>query len=162
MRAWWATMAPRERVLIAVAAVLTLIVVGWQFMLVPSVAARAEAQANLDEADRAVAQIQESYVLKRAQGVVAASNARPTSASLDDFKAAVTGAAGDFGLAIARLQGNDTSNIRLVFDNADPRLIFLWLEDVQAKHSAQITRFNMEQAGSGMVRVNVDLVAGGL
>lgn len=155
-------MAPRERLLISVAAVLTVIVVGWQFVWVPTMNAKAEAKANLDQADRTLAQIQEGYVLKRAQGAAAASGARPSSASIEQFKAAVTGSAGDIGLAIARLQGNDETSVRLVFEDSDPRLIFLWLEDIYAKHSAQVTRFNMEQAGNGLVRVNVDLVAGGL
>jgi general secretion pathway protein M len=161
MTQWWENMAPRERLLIAIAGVLTVIVVGWQFVLVPTMSARAEAEARLDEADRTLAQIQENYVLKRAQGAANASQAQTVSGNIEVFKAAVTGSAGDIGLAIARLQGNDTTTVRLVFENSDPRLVFLWLEDIQAKHSAQVTRFNMEQAGNGLVRVNVDLVAGG-
>jgi len=162
MSNWWQNMAPRERLLIAIAGVLTLLIVGWQFVFVPTVSARAEARANLDQADRTLAEIQESYVFKRARGAASAVDAQSSIGNIEQFKAAVTGSAGDMGLAIARLQGNDTTSVRLVFENSDPRMIFLWLEDIQAKHSAQITRFNMEQAGSGLVRVNVDLVAGGL
>ncbi|MEL7113212.1 MAG: type II secretion system protein GspM [Pseudomonadota bacterium] len=162
MSAWWSGMEARERLLIAIAALLTMLVVIWQFVLVPGMRANAEARANLADADRTLSRIQESYMLKRAIGSAAPTNARPTSASIEDFKAAVTGSAGDIGLSISRLQGDDTTSVRLVFENADPRMIFLWLEDVQAKHSGQVTRFNMEQAGGGLVRVNVDLVAGGL
>ncbi|MCR9269592.1 MAG: type II secretion system protein M [Hyphomonadaceae bacterium] len=162
MSAWWSGLETRERLLIAIAATLTLLVVIWQFVLVPSVNARAEARANLEEADRDLSRIQESYMLKRAIGAASPTNARPTSASIEDFKAAVTGSASDIGLSISRLQGDDSASVRLVFENADPRLVFLWLEDIQAKHGGQVSRFNMEQAGGGMVRVNVDLVAGGL
>lgn len=162
MSQWWQNMAPRERLLIATAGALTVLLVAWQFVFVPTMAARAEARVNLDIADRTLSQIQETYVLKRAQGAASANSARIASGNIDDFKSAVTGSAGDIGLAIARLQGDDTTSVRLIFENSDPRLIFLWLEDVQAKHSAQVTRFNMEQAGNGLVRVNVDLVAGGL
>ncbi len=162
MKTWWETMAPRERLLIAIAGVLTALVIGWQFVWAPSQTARAEAKVRLHEADRTLAQIQERYGLKRAQGAAAPTNARPTSASIDDFKAAITGAAGDIGLAIARLQGDDGNTVRLIFEDVDPRMIFLWLESVQANHSGQVTRFNMEQAGGGLVRVSVDLAAGGL
>ncbi len=162
MNRWWQTMAPRERLLIAIAAGLTVLIVAWQFVFVPTMNARAEARAGLDDADRVLSQIQENYVLKRAQGAVNASNVSGGSGNIEEFKSAVTGSAGDIGLAIARLQGNDTTSVRLIFENSDPRLIFLWLEDIHAKHSAQVTRFNMEQAGNGLVRVNVDLVAGGL
>jgi general secretion pathway protein M len=161
MMAWWKTMAPRERLLIAIAGILSVIIIGWQFVLVPSVAAHAEAEMRLNEADRTLAQIQERYGLQRALGSAASTNARPTSANIEDFKAAVTGAAGDVGLAIARLQGNDTSSVRLLFENVDPRLIFVWLESVQVNHSGQVTRFNMEQSGGGLVRASVDLAPGG-
>ena len=161
MTDWWTGMEARERLLIAVAAGLTVLVVIWQFALVPSLNARAEARANLEDVDRNLSRIQESYMRKRAVGSAAAS-ARPTSASIDDFKAKVTESAGNMGLSIARLQGDDTNAVRLVFENVDPRLVFLWLEDVQASHSGQVTRFNMEQAGGGLVRVNVDLQAGGV
>ena len=162
MTAWWSTMVPRERFLISIAGILTAIVIGWQFVLVPSLEARAEARLRLDEADRTLAQIQERYGLRRALGAATPSDARPRSSSIDDFKAAITGSAGNIGLAITRLQGNDGNSVRLIFEDVDPRLIFLWLESVQANHSAQVTRFNMEQAGGDQVRVSVDLVAGGL
>ena len=162
MKAWWTSMAARERLLIAIAGILTVFVVGWQFVLVPSIAARAEAEVRLDEADRTLARIQERYGLQRALGAAAPTNARPTSASIEDFKAAITGAAGEVGLAIARLQGNDSSSVRLIFEDVDPRLIFVWLESVQANHAGQVTRFNMEQAGGGLVRATVDLVPGGV
>ena len=162
MSTWWETLAPRERLLIVTAGVLTALVVLWQFILVPSLSANAEARARLADADRSVARLQEAYGLQRALGSASATNARPTSANLDEFKAAVTDAAGQRGLAIARLQGNDTTSVRLIFEDADPRLVFLWLEDVQANYSGQVTRFNMEQAGGRAVRVSVDLVPGGL
>jgi type II secretory pathway component PulM len=161
MSAWWASMAPRERLLIAVAGILTVVIVGWQFVLVPTMAARAEAEVRLNEADRSVARIQERYGLQRALGAAAPTNARPTSASIEDFKAAVTGTAGNVGLSIARLQGNDSTSVRLIFEDVEPRLIFVWLESVQANQSGQVTRFNMEQAGGGLVRASVDLVPGG-
>ena len=162
MISWWQKMAPRERLLIGAAGLLTGLIVVWQFVFVPTMTTHAEARANLDETDRVLSQIQENYVSKRADGAASAVNARTESGSVDEFKSAVTGSAGNIGLSIARLQGDDTSNVRLVFENSDPRLIFLWLEDVNAKHSAQVMRFSMEQAGNGLVRVNVDLAAGGL
>nr|WP_070959621.1 type II secretion system protein GspM [Hyphomonas sp. Mor2] len=161
MKAWWKNMAPRERALIAIAGVLTAIVVAWQLVLVPSLQARAEAEVRLSESDRSLARIQERYGMQRALGAAAPTNARATSGSLEDFKAAITGAASDAGLAIARLQGNDSTSVRLIFEDVDPRLVFIWLESVQANQSGQVTRFNMEQAGGGNVRVSVDLAPGG-
>ena len=162
MNQWWTQLAPRERQLIAVAGALTALILGWQLLFQPMMKARAEARASLETADRQLSQIQEEFMRQRARGSASSSSAQPTPNGIDAFKAAVTGSAGDIGLSIARLQGNDTSSVRLVFENADPRLIFVWLEDVQAKHAAQVARFSMEQAGAGLVRANIDLVAGGL
>lgn len=162
MMAWWTNLADRERLLISVAGILTALVLVWQFVLVPASNARSEARAGLEEADQDLSRIQEAYMRNRAIGASSATNARSTSASIEDFKAAVTGSAGDIGLSIARLQGDDGTSLRLVFENVDPRLVFLWLEDIRNKQSAQVTRLTMEQAGRGLVRVNVDLVAGGL
>ncbi len=162
MTGWWNNMAPRERILIWVAGLLTVIVISWQFVLVPSLNAHSEASLRLHEADRTLAQIQENYGLKRALGAAAPSDVRGGAANIEDFKAAITGSAANVGLAIARLQGNDDTTVRLIFEDVDPRMIFVWLESVQANHSAQVTRFNMEQAGAGQVRVSIDLVAGGL
>ena len=162
MMAWWSNLADRERLLISVAGILTALVLVWQFVLVPASNARSEARTSLEEADQDLSRIQEAYMRNRAIGASMATNALSTSASIEDFKAAVTGSAGDIGLSIARLQGDDGTSVRLVFENADPRLVFLWLEDIRSKQSAQVTRLTMEQAGGGLVRVNVDLVAGGL
>ena len=162
MMTWWSDLETRERLLIMVAAMITAIVVVWQFLLVPTLNNHAEARATLEESDRTLSRIQENYMRKRAQGAASPANAGPAVASIEDFKARVTGAASDMGLSIARLQGDNTTYVRLVFENADPRMIFLWLEDIQAKHNGQVSRLNMEQAGGGRVRVNVDLVAGGL
>ncbi len=162
MTNWWSGLEARERLLIMVAAMLTAIVLVWQFVLVPTLNTRAEARAMLEESDRTLSRIQENYMRKRAQGAASPANVGPAVASIEDFKARVTGAASDMGLSIARLQGDNTTYVRLVFENADPRMIFLWLEDIQAKHNGQVSRLNMEQAGGGRVRVNVDLIAGGL
>ncbi|MEO1305644.1 MAG: type II secretion system protein GspM [Pseudomonadota bacterium] len=162
MSDWWSNLAARERVLIAIAGLLTVIVIGWQFVLLPTMTARAEASVRLAEADRTLSRIQQSYILQRAIGAASPINARPTSSGIDEFRASITSSASEIGLAIARLQGNDPSSVRLVFEDADPRLIFLWLENIQARYSAQIVRFSMDQAGSGLVRVNVDVAPGGL
>ncbi|MEL7540178.1 MAG: type II secretion system protein GspM [Pseudomonadota bacterium] len=85
MMNWWQNMAPRERILIGVAVILTVIIVAWQFVFMPTMNARDEARANLDEADRVLSQIQENYVFKRAQGAASANNARATSGNIEDF-----------------------------------------------------------------------------
>ena len=48
MTSWWSGLDDRERLLISIAAILTALVVLWQFALVPTTNARSAARAYLD------------------------------------------------------------------------------------------------------------------
>ncbi|MEM8617881.1 MAG: hypothetical protein AAGF20_13220, partial [Pseudomonadota bacterium] len=69
----------------------------------------------------------------------------------------------DAGLAIARLQGSNTNDqVGLVFEAVDPRLVFYWLDDIERRLGAEVTRLSMDPAGGGRVRVSVEIRAGGM
>ena len=157
MSAWWTELAPRERLLIALAGGLLAMVIVWQFLLVPTLATRAEARADLARASLTLSQLQEAYMARRASGLVEAVTPGQASVSGEAFKVLVTRAASDKGLSIARLQGGDGASVGLVFERADPRLVFYWLEEVETRLGGRVTRLTIEQAESGMVRVSVDI-----
>lgn len=160
MKTWWTGLAQRERLLIGIAAAMTVIVVIWQFMLVPAAAARAEAKASLEQADTTLARLQEAYARKRATGYSQAATSNVSSLTGDAFKTAVTTAASEKGLSISRIQGGNENTIGLVFEDSDPRFIFFWLEDVETRLGGTVSRLVMEQSGGGRVRVSVDVTAG--
>lgn len=159
MSAWWAGLDSREKRLIQIAIGLTIIVIFWQFALNPALQARADARTNWAEADLRLAQLQEGYIAKRARGGVRARQTTQPSYTGDAFKMAVTRSATDKGLAIARLQGSGEETVGLVFEAADPRFIFFWLDDVENRLGGQISRLSIEQAGNGRVRARVDVQA---
>ena len=161
MSTWWAGLAPRERALVAIAAIMTVVVALWQFVLVPARQANAAARAELAAADLALVRIQEAYVRQRAFNSANTSGFTSEAIGDENFKLAITQAAGSAGLSIDRLQTVDGFDVRLVIERADPRLVFFWLEDVQTRFNGQASRLTLEQAGEGRVRVNVDLVPGG-
>ena len=158
MTAWWQGLADRERLLIQVAAGLTGVILLWQFMLNPVMNARADARIELAQLDQDLSRLQEAYVAKRARGTVQFLPEIQSEYTGDAFKMAVTRSASERGLSISRLQGQDET-IGLVFESADPRFIFFWLEDVETRLGGQVNRLVMEQSGGGLVRARVDLRA---
>jgi general secretion pathway protein M len=161
MMSWLKGLDRRERWLVSLAATLTGLVIIWQFVVVPATAAHQEARAELAEADTNLARLQEAYMRKRAKGVSLASNVAGNQLTGDAFKTAVTNAASEKGLSISRLQGGSGATVGLVFEQADPRFIFFWLEDVETRLNGTVTRLVIEQAGGGRVRASIDVSPGG-
>ncbi|MEM9939201.1 MAG: type II secretion system protein GspM [Pseudomonadota bacterium] len=154
MTDWWDGLAMRERVLVITAAALTVIFVLWQFILVPSFTAQERARADLVQARTILTRVQEAYGRQRASHENASANLAATSS--DALKAQVTNAARDKGLAIARLQTGGDGSISLLFETADPRLFFFWLEEVETRLGGRVSRLTIEQSGGGNIRANVE------
>lgn len=161
MKTWWTGLAPRERLLIAVAGVLLALVIVWQFIIVPVRRAHSDATAQLQTSNQMLSRLQEEYMQLRAVGGLETVQPERQGVSAEAFKTSVTRAATDKGLSIARLQGGDGSNVGLVFERADPRLVFLWLEEVETRLGGQVIRLTMEQVDAGLVRVSVDIEGAG-
>ena len=159
MTDWWAGLAMRERVLVMTAAALPVLFVLWQFVLLPSFAAQDRARADLLQAQTVLTRVQEAYGRQRANHEGVPANLAVTSP--DALKAQVTNAASDKGLAISRLQTGADGSISLLFVNADPRLFFFWLEEVETRLGARVSRLTIEQAGGGNIRANVDFEGAG-
>ncbi len=159
MKAWWENLAARERALITIAGGLTALVILWQLILVPTLANRADARVDLAQSDQTLTRVKDAYMAKRANGELLAASPAPgqSGVSNEAFKAQVTRSASDKGLSITRLQGGASNGVGVVFERADPRLLFLWLEDVETRLGGQVTRMTMEQAGDGAVRLSVDI-----
>ena len=157
MSTWWTGLEQRERALIQIAIGLTLLVGFWQFALNPALSARSDARADLVSMDTQLARLQEGYIAKRARGGVVAPSVDAPEYRGDAFKMAVTRSATDKGLAITRLQGSAEESVGLVFESADPRFIFFWLEDVETRLGGRILRLTLEQTGNGLVRARVDV-----
>lgn len=163
MEAWWQGLAPRERLLLTIAAVLSALVIVWQFMLVPTVKARDAARVRYTATSATLAGVQEAYMARYVSGKVsAASVAGPqTGLSGDAFKAALTTSATQKGLSISRLQGAENEAVSVLIEAADPRLVLFWLDDVVSRLGGRVLRLSLEQAGNAQVRLSVDLAGGG-
>ena len=152
MMRWWSGLAQREQILVATAAVLTVLFGLWQFMLVPTFAAQDRARSDLLQARTVLSRVQEAYGRQRASYESVSANLAATSS--DALKAEVTRTARDKGLAIARLQTGDDGTISLLFESADPRVFFFWLEEAETRLGGRVARLTKEQAGGGNIRAN--------
>ncbi len=162
MRGWWDGLDLRERVLVAVAASLTLLVVVWQFILVPTLDARTDARITADRATSQLNRIQEAYITQRASDpALVASTRNSNVANGDALKAAITQSAQQKGIAIARLQGGRGEPIGVVVERVEPQLAFFWLEEVETRLGGTITRLTLEQTGGQTVRLSADIVGTG-
>lgn len=158
MSEWWRGLEDRERILLAVAGVLTALVVVLQFILMPVFEQQRSMQAELDRAADQLNHIERAYLQGRALGAVTATATREMI-SEDAFKAAITQSASEKGLSITRLQSGATT-VGVMIEQADPRLVFFWLEDLERRIGAAIVSLSVEQASGERVRVNVELSRG--
>lgn len=161
MSDWWSSLSLRERAMVAVAGGLTLLIVFWQFMLIPTLNAKAAARADLLEASQTLTRVQQVYMRNLNSGALSVgANDQPVQ-SIEAFKSQVTQAASEKGLSISRLQAGNDTTISLVLERVDPRLLFLWLEEVETRLAGQINRLAIDQSGDGTVRLSVDIERAG-
>lgn len=159
MRSWWLGLASRERILVGTAGLLSVFVVLVQFVIVPSLDQRAALRADVETTTVRLERTERAYQRDRATGFRNAASASVIAAQGEDLKAQITQSAREKGLAISRLQGSG-GEVGLLIEQADPRLVFFWLEDVESRLGAQITNLTLEQSSGELVRVNVEVVAG--
>lgn len=162
MSGWWQALSLREKALIACAGTLVGVVIVWYGLIAPSLAARADARIDRQQAADGLAQLERLVAADRARSPVATGVAVSTGTALnpDAFKAEVTRTAQTAGLAIARLQGGQSGSFSLVFEQADPRQLFYWLNEVENRLGGQVERMSIDQAGGGRVRATVEISGG--
>ncbi|MEM1036039.1 MAG: type II secretion system protein GspM [Pseudomonadota bacterium] len=162
MSAWWTGLNARERGLVGFAIGITLLVLFWQFVLAPTMAAKADAKAQVETSTQTLDRLLEGYSAKRLAGELSqASLPGQVILSSDAFRGAVTRDAAEKGLTISRLQGDDGQSFSLVFEQIQPQQFFYWLQAVETNFGGRVSRLTLEQAGEGRVRASVELEQAG-
>jgi len=135
----WNQREPREKVLIIVAAVLSLIVVVWFGIASPLRDANMRAHNDLQQA------IADKDLIERslANYTLGGQASLGAATDFDAFRSDVTRIAQINSLAISRLQGNADGSLQLVFSDAVPSDIFLWLEEISAYPGGEPVRANL-------------------
>lgn len=160
LAAWWDTQSLREKWLVGSAAVLFAIVILWQAILVPGFSWRANQKAQAETAFRSLETIQQAYFRERAaRQIIVVDSEKRKQLTGEPFKSAIVSGLQEAGLSVSRLQTGGPNIISVTVDQADPRLVFYWLQTVEVSAGANITRLVLEPSADNQIRVSVDFEA---
>ena len=147
MMNFWNDRTPRERLLIAVAAGLALVVVLLQLIWLPAMSAKESAQLGADRAAKTLEAISRQSSMAVSEGT-----SGPTSTDPDAIRRAILETASSRGLTISRVLVDEQGAVVVQVDDAPATTVFGWLRDVRRSSNAQIRRASMNDSGNGFVR----------
>jgi len=137
---WWNSREPRERILLftlaGLIALMTLIYGVWQ----PLVAARSNAVLAVETASADARAFNAG--LSRLTGARVSSGQDP-ALDVDGFRVSLTQSARAAGLTIERLQNGQEGTVQITFADADPKLLFAWLVNMQQEPGGAVTSASM-------------------
>ncbi len=158
MKGWFATLNPRERIIVGgggLLLIMALLVGSWL-----SFSSDVERLREVVSEQRAVSQWMESAALEATQLRKASRGQRHSSAggasllSLADQTAKRSG----LGKAVTRVEPDGTDKVRIRLERASFDRMMRWLEELQSKHGVSINSITVDQhQDSGMVNVRLTL-----
>lgn len=156
MNDWWTNLSDRERVLVSIAGVLMAIVVFWFFVIQPIMKSNEHSHERLMTASKRM-QLLEGAVQTKMVRAMSFTPADERVTVRGSLKSNVTQSAAEKGLSISRIQGDDDSVVGVFIDDADPRLLFYWADDLERNQGAEIISMTIDQAGGTVVRARLEL-----
>ncbi|MGF1462886.1 MAG: type II secretion system protein GspM [Maricaulaceae bacterium] len=157
MMTWWRELAPRERMLIAMAAAVTVLAGGWQFVVAPAFAHRARAEARYEAALGLLAEIEAGTAQLIALGPQD-QDGPPEPLEPRRLQPALIIAARAAGAPLTRLAPADDGEVEVWLDDAEPQTVYGWLQALERQHGVQAVRATVRRNDDGQtVRANFRL-----
>jgi len=154
---WWTNTSPREKGLIAVAGGLSAMLFSWLLIFSPALQARADVEQKLALGESRLNRIESALQIKRIKSLTLTGEEFKTDKVVAPLKATLTQTASELGLAISRVQGSDQDGVGVFIDQADPRLLFFWIDDLERNYGAAVTRLTVEQVGGSLVKARIEV-----
>ncbi len=148
LKQWWLDREPRERWLIAVAVFLSLAVVLYQFVLIPSAGFRADQKRAFSAA------LSEYAYVSDAARTLSGEAAAPSRSQ--PLQSVLTNTSDLYGLTISRLAPADASGLNVWFDDVPPELLYAWLGELEREHGVRVERAAVRR-NPGTEAVNANL-----
>ena len=144
---------PREKALLAIATILTVGLLTWQFGWVPLKSFRDRSERAFQTA------ITDLQIVKEATREIT-SRQNPSSASTP-LQSVVVDAANTFGLSINRIEPDPNGGLTLWFENQNPSALYAWLRDLDNNHSVTVDKASIRRMqDSDNVSANLHVVRG--
>lgn len=132
MKAWFANLEPRERLIFVIGSVAALLIIGWSFVLKPL----REATADLRDA---VATKQDLLVgLGRVEGLSGVDPAPAADQAELSIVVLVDRTARDRGLTLPRQRPDGQDGVNVTIQNTSADALFGWLISLDATHSVSV------------------------
>lgn len=145
---FWNERAPREKLLIVAAGLLTVILVLWQFMWLPAQDYRERAKRGFMTAAEDLQFIKNSTIALNARNNPATANTPLQSVVVD--------VANVYGLTISRIEPNADGGLTLWFEGEEPQTLFAWLRDLDSNHGVRVGKASIRRMQDGEA-VNANL-----
>lgn len=158
MKAWFDDLAPRERLLLGLAAGLTLLLALWFLLIAPLRAAHAEAERRHEASARALDIVVDG--VSRITPTQTASTTAPQR-SQDELRRLVTSASQETGLALMQVRSETDGAITAVFRDVDPRLVFAFLQLLSARDGIEPSAAVMNRSDEGLVSASFSFQGAG-
>lgn len=158
MKDYWNGLNARERMLIGLALVLTLVIGGYQFVYKPITAWKASAERAYQRQALETHQTLEGLArlqLAEQEAKQGQTNSRESLELLLSRTAAVR------GLDITRLDPAGQNGRTVWFDRVAPDLVSIWVYELENVHGLEVTSLDLRrQADAGMLRGNITVRKG--
>ena len=158
MREWWISREVNERRLMSVAGILLGLIVLSQLISSPLKTARLEARESYDASVRELSIVRSEL---RGLQLISGDDGPALILTADALRNAATQLALERGLKVSRIQTRVDGKIVVSLEAADPRLVFAWLQEVELRLGASVSRFTANQGTDGMIQASVDLQGAG-
>lgn len=154
---WWNNTTSRERGLIAVAGGLSLLIFLWMVVLNPAFEARNTAEQRLAIGENRLSQVENALQIKRVKSLTLTGEEFKSDQVIGPLKATITNTASELGLSVSRIQGLNEEGVGVFIDQADPRLLYFWIDDLERNYGAEVTRLTVEQVGGSAVNARIEV-----
>ncbi len=157
MMNWWRGREDNERRLMLVAGALLGILVIVQMLVTPLRAGNDTDKSGFESSVRSLRVVRTEL---GAAKLLVADEQNGNSLNTDTLRSATTGLALERGLSVSRIQTGIDGKVTVSLEDADPRLVYAWLADVESKIGASIMRVSIARGQSGLIQVVVDFKGG--
>lgn len=146
-------LAPRERLLLSIAGILTISVIFVLAVVRPVLAAHSDAGMRYENSARALDVVAGGVwkLPSEAGGTLA----RP-ALNTDELRRRVTQVAQETGLALTQLRSEEDGSVAVVFRDVDSRLVFAFLQVLSSREEVNPTVANINRTEEGRVSASFE------